>query len=357
VGAVVLGGAGVAFVAGASFEARSSGPQPKVPAAAIQATPAPAALRNPRRVTVFLRSFFPSSVVNRTSESSPKLITVPQNPGRLGEPSNLSRERGYKVVRASYGREGRRVEERGAIERLKRGDIGGLEVLVRMHQTRALRAAYLIVRDRALAEDVVQEAFVRAYERIGRFDETRPFGPWFAKVVVNDAIKTASRRERAVRIEQDEGDDLLARVADPGAGPEGLAEEAEERRRVWAALEKLPPAQRAAIVQRYYLGLSEAEMAGREPSPPGTIKWRLHTARKRLSKLLSPKARSQGEARRERSYSSPRSGMTRAATKPSSRPTWRSRTQAARTSTRSAAERVWAPTSRRRKRSSTPPRA
>jgi RNA polymerase sigma-70 factor, ECF subfamily len=194
------------------------------------------------------------------------------------------------------------VEERGAVERLKRGDVGGLEALVRMHQTRALRAAYLIVRDRSLAEDIVQDAFVRAYERIGSFDETRPFGPWFMKVVVNDAIKAASRRERAVPAEQGD-DDLLARLADPGAGPEGLAEEAEERRRVWAALEKLPPAQRAAIVQRYYLGMSEAEMAGGEASPPGTIKWRLHAARKSLSKLLRPGSRTQGEATRNRSAS------------------------------------------------------
>ena len=55
---------------------------------------------------------------------------------------------------------------------------------------------------------------------------------------------------------------------------------------MWDALEKLPPAQRAAIVQRYYLGMSEAEMAGSGNSPPGTIKWRLHAARRRLSKLL-----------------------------------------------------------------------
>jgi DNA-directed RNA polymerase specialized sigma24 family protein len=55
------------------------------------------------------------------------------------------------------------MEERGAVERLKRGDVGGLEALVKKHQTRALRAAYLIVRDRALAEDVVQEAFLMAY--------------------------------------------------------------------------------------------------------------------------------------------------------------------------------------------------
>ena len=184
------------------------------------------------------------------------------------------------------------MDERRAIARLKKGDIGGLEVLVRSHQTRAIRAAYLIVRDRALAEDVVQTAFVRSYEKIARFDERRPFGPWFMKVVVNDAIKAASRRERTVSYEE-RNDDPVIQVTDTETGPQELAEEAEERRRVWAALEKLPPAQRAVVVQRYYLGMSEAEMAENDSSPPGTIKWRLHAARKRLSKLLRPELRAQ----------------------------------------------------------------
>jgi RNA polymerase sigma-70 factor (ECF subfamily) len=179
------------------------------------------------------------------------------------------------------------VEERKAIERLKRGDIGGLEALVRRHQVEAIRAAYLIVRDRALAEDVVQGAFLRAYERIGRFDADRPFKPWFMKVVANDALKAASKCERAISFEEKEGD-LAALMADHETGPQGLVEEAEEQCRVWEAMEKLPPAQRAAVVERYYLGMSEAEMSEGEGVPPGTIKWRLHTARKGLSKILRP---------------------------------------------------------------------
>ena len=187
------------------------------------------------------------------------------------------------------------MEERGAVKRLKRGDIGGLEVLVRRHQVRAVRAAYLIVRERTLAEDVVQGAFVKAYEKINRFDEARPFGPWFMKVVVNDAIKAASRRERGVSFGEAVGgdDDFLSRIADPGSGPEGQAEEEETRRRIRAALEELPPAQRAAVVQRYYLGMSEREMAEGGNSPPGTIKWRLHAAKKSLAKLLRPRFRAE----------------------------------------------------------------
>ena len=182
------------------------------------------------------------------------------------------------------------MEEQRAIERLKRGDPGGLEALVRLHQVRAVRTAYLIVRERTLAEDVVQGAFVKAYEKIGRFDERRPFGPWFTKVVVNDSIKAASRREKTVSY-SGEGEDLVARLADPGSGPEEQAEEGETRRRVWEALAELPPAQRAAVVQRYYLGMSEREMSEEGTSPPGTIKWRLHAAKKSLAKLLRPQFR------------------------------------------------------------------
>jgi RNA polymerase sigma-70 factor (ECF subfamily) len=184
------------------------------------------------------------------------------------------------------------MDERGAVESLKRGDIGGLEALVRIHQARAVQAAYLILRDRASAEDVAQNAFVRAYERIGTFDVRRPFGPWFMRVVVNDAVKAAARRERTVSLG---GDDApVAWLLDPDKGPHELAEEAEQRARVWAALANLPPAQRAAVVQRYYLGMSEAEMSREgEGSPPGTIGWRLHAARKALSRALRPWSRSQ----------------------------------------------------------------
>jgi RNA polymerase sigma-70 factor, ECF subfamily len=185
------------------------------------------------------------------------------------------------------------MEERKAVERLKRGDVGGLEVLVRRHHTRAVRAAYLIVRDRSLAEDVAQGAFVRAYEGIGRFDADRLFGPWFMKIVINDAVKAASSRERTVSLEVAGAEEALARLADPGTGPQELAEASEVRRRVWRALKELPPAQRAVIVQRYYLGMSEAEMVQSGQAPLGTITKRLHAARGRLARLLPPRVRAE----------------------------------------------------------------
>ncbi|MCS7222383.1 MAG: sigma-70 family RNA polymerase sigma factor [Anaerolineae bacterium] len=182
------------------------------------------------------------------------------------------------------------MEEHEAIARLKRGDISGLEVLVRRYQVQAVRAATLITRDRALAEDIVQAAFLRAYERISQFDSGRPFGPWFLRSVVNDAVKAAAQRERQISLEAELDDEAswVESLADPAPGPVELAEAAETSQAVRVALESLPPTQRAAIVLRYYLGLNEAELADTLACPTGTVKWRLHAARERLRALLRP---------------------------------------------------------------------
>lgn len=180
------------------------------------------------------------------------------------------------------------MNERSAIARLKRGDISGLETLVRLYQVRAVRAATLITHDRALAEDLVQSAFIRAYERIDQFDAARPFGPWFLRSVVNDAVKAVTRRLPQVGLDDDPESALDVALADPLPGPDELLERAETQEAIWEALAQLPPEQRGAVVLRYYLGFSEAEIAAEQDCPPGTVKWRLHTARRRLRDLLTP---------------------------------------------------------------------
>ncbi|HEX2912324.1 MAG TPA: sigma-70 family RNA polymerase sigma factor [Chloroflexia bacterium] len=174
--------------------------------------------------------------------------------------------------------------EKEAIRRLKEGDIGGLETLVRLYQLKAVRAAYLITHDRGLAEDLTQAAFVRAYERIAQFDDSRPFGPWFLRSVINDALKAVSRVTPGVSLESPGTEALF--LEDSRPGPEEMHEQAEIRHTIGEALNSLSPALRTAVVLRYYLGFSEAEVARQLDCPPGTIKWRLHTARERLQELL-----------------------------------------------------------------------
>lgn len=94
-------------------------------------------------------------------------------------------------------------EDYQAIALLKNGNLDGLEALVKRYQVKAIRTAYLIVGDRALAEDLVQEAFIRAAQRIHQFDQRRPFAPWFMRIVVNDSVKAARRSRRRVSLDSD----------------------------------------------------------------------------------------------------------------------------------------------------------
>src|SRR5690242_14422575 len=90
-----------------------------------------------------------------------------------------------------------------AIQRLKGGDISGLETLVARYQARAIRAAFLVTSDETLAEDVVQDVFVRIYQRIGQFDASRPFEPYLLRSVVNAALNAAQRSRRHLSMEGD----------------------------------------------------------------------------------------------------------------------------------------------------------
>jgi RNA polymerase sigma-70 factor (ECF subfamily) len=176
--------------------------------------------------------------------------------------------------------------EEVAVARLKGGDIRGLQTLVRLYQSQAIRASYLISYDRALAEDVVQAAFLRAYEQIGRFDASRRFGPWFLRSVVNDTLNAVTRRRTVSLDSAQEGVELPELTLAEEYGPEAQVEAAETREAVWAVMQKLSPHQRAAVVMRYYLDLSDAEIARRLDVPPGTVRRRLHDARQRLRQLL-----------------------------------------------------------------------
>ena len=82
------------------------------------------------------------------------------------------------------------MDDQIAISRLKQGDPGGLETLVRDYQVQAVYTAYMIVFDRSLAEEVAQTAFVRVAEKIQQFDEKRPFAPWFFRIVVNEGSRS-----------------------------------------------------------------------------------------------------------------------------------------------------------------------
>ncbi len=177
------------------------------------------------------------------------------------------------------------MDEKQAILCLKSGDIGGLEALVSLYQVKAVRTAYLITRDAALAEDVAQEAFLQAYRSIRHFDPGRPFGPWFMHSVVNAALKVSQKNSRQSSLYKP--GKSFEEIISEDSSIQDQVEANEFQRNVWAAMQTLNPRQRAVVVQRYFLDMSESEMAAELETPPGTVKWLLHQARERLRSLLS----------------------------------------------------------------------
>ena len=178
------------------------------------------------------------------------------------------------------------LKEQEAIQRLKRGDINGLRILVESHQARAVRTAYLITRDIDLAEDVVQDAFLQAYKSIQGFDGTRPFEPWFLQSVIHASVKAVQKTARQVRVE-DDMEEVFSQLALHLESVESQVETAEIQQQIWDAMQKLSPRQRAVIVQRYFLEMAEKDMAVELNVAPGTIKWLLNAARDRLRNLLA----------------------------------------------------------------------
>jgi RNA polymerase sigma-70 factor (ECF subfamily) len=169
---------------------------------------------------------------------------------------------------------------------------------VQQYEVEAVRTAYLVTHDRALAEDVVQSTFLRIYQRIDQYDTARPFKPWFMRSVVNAAIQAAKRHQRTLSLDAtpsgSNGDTFADLLADPAPGPDDEAEHAELRRTVWRALGDLSPDQRAAVVLRYYLELSDDDISAQLDIAPSTVRWRLHAARKQLRGLLQRVGLAQG---------------------------------------------------------------
>ena len=179
-----------------------------------------------------------------------------------------------------------------AVRRCQRGDIGGLEPLIARYQVAAIRLAYLLVGERAAAEDVVQDSFLLAYQGITRFRAGSAFAPWFYRIVMNTARqqrRTTARREIAVcwlasgephGDEHDGGAGALARAQphdrDPLADPALHAERREAREDLLHAVAELTQKQREAVVLRYYLGCSDRELATILGCSEGTARQRLH---------------------------------------------------------------------------------
>lgn len=149
-----------------------------------------------------------------------------------------------------------------------------------------------MVRDRTVAEDLAQDAFVKAFAKLATYDPARKFSSWLFKVAHNTAIDHLRRREIAtVSIDEpvgDEADGPARQVEDVEVEtPDSAAERSDLSRALARAAGKLRPEYREVVLLRYQAGLDYAEIAEATAFPLGTVKTYLHRARKELADLLA----------------------------------------------------------------------
>jgi RNA polymerase sigma-70 factor (ECF subfamily) len=180
--------------------------------------------------------------------------------------------------------EGRPLDERELIARAQHGDTRAFEQLVRIHQGIALRVAYLVVRNPSEAEDVTQDALVKAYRSLDRFHVESPFRPWLLRIVRNEALNRVRSNKRRDRLAIQVGRDPVS--GDTALSPEAVVLTAEEGRRLLARIDDLPERYRSVVIHRYLLDLSEQETAEILGVPAGTVKSRTSRALERLRKGL-----------------------------------------------------------------------
>jgi len=179
------------------------------------------------------------------------------------------------------------------IARVRAGDAVAFELIMRRYNQRLFRMARSILRNEPEAEDVVQESYVRAYEKIDDFIGPAGFSAWLGRIVVNEALGRLRTRGRVISLD-DYGDgpgngaDIrrIETIKTQQPDPERLAVNSELRRLLENAIDALPDDFRVVFVLRAVEGLSVVETAEYLSIRPETVKTRFHRARRHLQDNL-----------------------------------------------------------------------
>lgn len=186
------------------------------------------------------------------------------------------------------------------VERILEGETAQFELIMRRYNPRLYRVARSILRDDAEAEDVMQDAYVRAYQHLAQFEGRAKFGTWLTRIAVHEALARLRQRGRFQEPELREGEDemesIVEQLPSKTISPEHHAHSAELRVLLESAIEKLPRDYRTAIMLRDVEELSTAEAAECLEITEENLKVRLHRARAMVRKNLATQV---GTATRE----------------------------------------------------------
>ncbi len=175
--------------------------------------------------------------------------------------------------------------ERELILQTKSGDARAFNQLIRINAHRCYGTAYRLLQNMEDAADICQEAFLRAYQNLERFDDSRPFYPWLYRILRNLCLNFLKRKKRqpAVLHETDWGREAFS-TALPGPDEQVLRNE--EARALWKGLQRLSATHRSVLIMKHFDALSYAEMAEILSVPVGTVMSRLYHARRNLAEIL-----------------------------------------------------------------------
>ncbi len=183
------------------------------------------------------------------------------------------------------------VSDLSLVRRVQRGDKGAFDVLVLKYQHKLVKLVTRYVRNPAEAEDIAQEAFIKAYRALPQFRGDSAFYTWLYRIAINTAKNAVVSRDRSPvdydidRDSIDESYDMQGRLKDSET-PEGLLLTDEIRQTVNAAIEQLPEDLRKAIVLRELEGLSYEQIAATMGCPVGTVRSRIFRAREAIDHRL-----------------------------------------------------------------------
>ncbi len=183
------------------------------------------------------------------------------------------------------------ISDEELVNRIRSGDLPSLEVLMRRYNQRLYRIARGILRNEADAEDVVQDAYVRAYSELHQFDGRGRFSGWLGRIVVREALqrmrKNGKRVDRRGFPAGDDSDGTASQMADRAPGPAEVVAREELRMVIQSAIDELPPRLRSVFVLRGVEQMSTEQVAECLGIPPETVKTRFFRAKVRLRRRLN----------------------------------------------------------------------
>ena len=177
------------------------------------------------------------------------------------------------------------------IKRVLKGDQDAFTDIVSLYQHRLYQVCYRMIGNKQEAEDIAQEAFVRAYTNLHTFDQKRKFSTWLYRIATNLCIDRIRKKKPDFYLDAQvtgtDGLDMYSQIASSETLPEDQVEQMELQDRIQYEISRLPDKYRSVIVLKYIEELSLQEISDILEMPLGTVKTRIHRGREALRKQLN----------------------------------------------------------------------